>query len=128
MELTMKALLAAAAVLIGVAVTPPPAFAQRNKPDYNLETSGGWEADCRRGWASTLIDRDSVEVVKLDINEDKFTLRLWTEELLALEKPIPGLKECRKFWQCLDDRDRGKPLRCDFDKHGKVWIKPRKKR
>jgi hypothetical protein len=48
----------------------------------------------------------------VDVGLNGVSVTLHLDEVLALQKSIPLLKKCEKFWQCVEDRDKGKKKHC----------------
>jgi hypothetical protein len=48
----------------------------------------------------------------VDVRLNGVSVTLHLDEVLALQKSIPLLKKCSKFWRCTEDRDKGKVKHC----------------
>ena len=60
-----------------------------------------WQFDFRR-----------CDVTRNSNSSDDLNLDVHLNDALEIQKLIPKLKKCEKFWQCVNDRDRGKGKHC----------------
>src|SRR5262249_40661779 len=58
----------------------------------------------------------SITLVNAEITGESGN-QLWLDDVLKIQKHIPDLKKCSKFWTCVNDRDtKAKPKHCYYPK------------
>jgi hypothetical protein len=71
-----------------------------------------WEGDFRQCHIRKWFSKDELAEIGWQRDTPGQTIVIEQDEIGDLEKAIRLIKKCKAFYQCLDDRDRGKVKHC----------------
>jgi hypothetical protein len=77
--------------------------------DPTLAGSDKWEASFRKCDIGKSFSRD--EVITAEDGSAVFVV-ITPEDIGAIEKGLRVLRQCKKFWKCVDERYAGRRKRC----------------